>query len=103
MVINYFTHIRLDRKNKQGVSHDLATHAIHSLKVNIDACRALVALLDRDGTGRLSETDFHRIWDILRVWSRLFATYDPQRTGFVTSLDFRIIVEQAGGYTLSFH
>ncbi|TGZ73709.1 hypothetical protein CRM22_001356 [Opisthorchis felineus] len=67
--------------------------------VTTDACRALVALLDRDGTGRLSESDFHRVWDILRCWSRLFAAFDPQRTGHVTSLDFRIIVEQAG-YTL---
>lgn len=67
--------------------------------VNIDTCRALVALLDRDGTGRLSESDFRRIWEILLSWSRLFATFDPQRTGHVTSLDFRIIVEQAG-YTL---
>ncbi|KAF5401421.1 Calpain family cysteine protease [Paragonimus heterotremus] len=67
--------------------------------VNIDACRALVALLDRDGTGRLSESDFRRVWEILRCWSRLFASFDPQRTGYVTSLDFRIIIEQAG-YTL---
>ncbi|CAL8101878.1 unnamed protein product [Calicophoron daubneyi] len=64
--------------------------------VNTEACRSLVALLDRDGTGRLSESDFRRVWDILRCWSRLFAAFDPQRTGYVTSLDFRIIVEQAG-------
>ncbi|THD23241.1 Calpain-9 [Fasciola hepatica] len=67
--------------------------------VNTDACRALVALLDRDGSGRLTESDFRRVWEILRAWSRLFAAFDPQRTGHVTSLDFRIIVEQAG-YTL---
>ncbi|CAH8461281.1 unnamed protein product [Schistosoma intercalatum] len=67
--------------------------------VSTDACRSLVALLDRDGTGRLCESDFRRVWDILRSWSRLFASFDPQRTAHVTSLDFRIIVEQAG-YTL---
>ncbi|VDP74243.1 unnamed protein product [Echinostoma caproni] len=64
--------------------------------VNTDACRALVALLDRDGSGRLTESDFRRVWEILRAWSRLFAAFDPQRSGHVTSLDFRIIVEQAG-------
>ncbi|CAH8491617.1 unnamed protein product [Heterobilharzia americana] len=67
--------------------------------VSTDACRSLVALLDRDGTGRLCESDFRRVWDILRSWSRLFASFDPQRTAHITSLDFRIIVEQAG-YTL---
>ncbi|BHF72814.1 hypothetical protein SprV_0401588500 [Sparganum proliferum] len=63
-----------------------------------DACRTLIALYDERCTGQLSETDFRKVWMLLRCWSRMFSAFDPQRSGYVTCLDFRILLEQAGFY-----
>ncbi|KAL3319919.1 Calpain-like cysteine peptidase [Cichlidogyrus casuarinus] len=64
--------------------------------VNTNACKALVMLMDRGDIARMSETDFRKMWSILRAWTRYFAAKDPNRTQYVTSLDFRIILETAG-------
>ncbi|KAM3186889.1 hypothetical protein ACTXT7_003421 [Hymenolepis weldensis] len=62
--------------------------------VTTDACRALISMCSDHFTGKLVEFQFQGIWNLLRCWSRMFAGFDPQRSGFITCLDFRILIEQ---------
>ncbi|VDD75021.1 unnamed protein product [Mesocestoides corti] len=73
-------------------------HRFPYAMLSIDACRALIAMRNENYSGKLKVSDFQQLWSLLRCWSRMFASFDPQRTGFVTCLDFRILVEQAGFY-----
>ncbi|KAL5108306.1 Calpain-9 [Taenia crassiceps] len=73
-------------------------HRLPYAMVSTDACRALIAMRNDRYTGRLVESEFQPVWSLLRCWSRMFATFDPQRTGHITCLDFRILIEQVGLY-----
>ncbi|KAL5965477.1 Calpain-9 [Taenia solium] len=73
-------------------------HRLPYAMVSTDACRALIAMRNDRYTGRLVESEFQPMWSLLRCWSRMFAAFDPQRTGHITCLDFRILIEQVGLY-----
>ncbi|VDK20852.1 unnamed protein product [Taenia asiatica] len=78
-------------------------HRLPYAMVSTDACRALIAMRNDRYTGRLVESEFQPMWSLLRCWSRMFAAFDPQRTGHITCLDFRILIEQVGEFCLLPH
>uniref|UniRef100_A0A0R3TWA8 Calpain catalytic domain-containing protein n=1 Tax=Rodentolepis nana TaxID=102285 RepID=A0A0R3TWA8_RODNA len=73
-------------------------HRLPYTMLTTDACRALISMQNDHYTGKLVESQFQPLWSLLRCWSRMFASFDPQRSGFITCLDFRILIEQVGEF-----
>ncbi|KAK3800956.1 hypothetical protein RRG08_001204 [Elysia crispata] len=63
---------------------------------NIEMTRSLVAILDRDATGKLGYNEFSKLWNDLRIWKSTFKKFDADRSGFMSSYELRNALHSCG-------
>ncbi|XP_062517718.1 sorcin-like [Corticium candelabrum] len=50
---------------------------------SLETCRIMIAMLDRDYSGKMGFSEFKELWTALSRWQQSFATYDRDRSGTV--------------------
>ncbi|VTJ80937.1 Hypothetical predicted protein [Marmota monax] len=50
---------------------------------SLETCRIMIAMLDRDYTGKMGFNEFKELWAALNAWKQNFMTIDQDRSGTV--------------------
>ncbi|NWI99886.1 SORCN protein, partial [Crypturellus undulatus] len=50
---------------------------------NLDTCRLMISMLDRDRSGSMGFTEFKELWAAINGWMQHFMTFDKDRSGTV--------------------
>ncbi|XP_052869463.1 calpain-B-like [Anopheles cruzii] len=67
-----------------------------------DACRAMVAMLDEDGSGKLGLAEFQKLLTEISRWKAVFKQYDQDQSGRINPFELRAALQSAG-YSLNNH
>lgn len=50
---------------------------------SLETCRIMIAMLDRDYTGKMGFNEFKELWTALNAWKQNFITIDQDRSGTI--------------------
>ncbi|XP_003475133.1 sorcin isoform X1 [Cavia porcellus] len=50
---------------------------------NLETCRLMVSMLDKDMSGTMGFTEFKELWSVLNGWKQHFTSFDSDRSGTV--------------------
>ncbi|KAB1278828.1 Grancalcin [Camelus dromedarius] len=67
---------------------------------SLETCRIMIAMLDRDYTGKMGFNEFKELWAALNAWKQNFITIDQDRSGTVEPHELNEAIA-AMGYRLS--
>uniref|UniRef100_I0FQL4 Grancalcin n=2 Tax=Macaca TaxID=9539 RepID=I0FQL4_MACMU len=67
---------------------------------SLETCRIMIAMLDRDYTGKLGFSEFKELWAALNAWKQNFMTVDQDGSGTVEHHELRQAIGLMG-YRLS--
>nr|XP_010969685.1 grancalcin isoform X2 [Camelus bactrianus] len=67
---------------------------------SLETCRVMIAMLDRDYTGKMGFNEFKELWAALNAWKQNFITIDQDRSGTVEPHELNEAIA-AMGYRLS--
>ncbi|XP_064817488.1 calpain-3-like [Oncorhynchus masou masou] len=56
----------------------------------------MIALVDMDGTGRLSLQEFRLLWNKIKQWQGIFRHYSSDQAGIINSYEMRNAINDAG-------
>ncbi|XP_066451219.1 calpain-13-like [Eleutherodactylus coqui] len=72
------------------------TFAADKGEFSLDSCRAVLMLMDLNANGKLSLSEFGRLWKRLNMCKDLFRTIDVNKTGFLDGFGLARAVQEAG-------
>uniref|UniRef100_A0ABI7ZAW5 EF-hand domain-containing protein n=1 Tax=Felis catus TaxID=9685 RepID=A0ABI7ZAW5_FELCA len=67
---------------------------------SLETCRIMIAMLDRDYTGKMRFSEFKELWAALNAWKQNFMTIDQDQSGTVEHHELNQAIA-AMGYRLS--
>lgn len=67
---------------------------------SLETCRIMIAMLDRDNTGKMGFNEFKELWAALSAWKQNFMTFDQDRSGSVEHCELSQAIAVMG-YRLS--
>uniref|UniRef100_A0A8B9JHH2 Calpain small subunit 1 n=1 Tax=Astyanax mexicanus TaxID=7994 RepID=A0A8B9JHH2_ASTMX len=80
-----------------GKHKDLKTEGF-----TLDSCRAMVATMDTDSSGKLGFQEFKYLWNNIKKWQGVYKAYDADRSGTIGA-DELPAAFRAAGFPLSDH
>ncbi|XP_054637911.1 sorcin [Dunckerocampus dactyliophorus] len=69
---------------------------------NLDTCRLMINMLDRDMSSTMGFTEFRELWQALSGWKSSFLSYDRDQSGTVEAHEMHQALSSMG-YNLSPH
>uniref|UniRef100_A0A8C4NLI2 Uncharacterized protein n=1 Tax=Eptatretus burgeri TaxID=7764 RepID=A0A8C4NLI2_EPTBU len=63
---------------------------------SLDACRNIVALLDKDCSGKLGLKEFNFFWKRIKTWQQIYKQFDMDNSGAFNSFEMRLALKEAG-------
>ncbi|XP_073490139.1 grancalcin isoform X1 [Aquarana catesbeiana] len=84
---SYFTAIagqdgEVDAEELQRCLTQAGVHGTYT-PFSLETCRIMIAMLDRDHTGKMGFNEFKELWAALSAWKQNFCTFDQDRSGSV--------------------
>ncbi|XP_030064568.1 grancalcin isoform X2 [Microcaecilia unicolor] len=67
---------------------------------SLETCRIMIAMLDRDHTGKMGFNEFKELWAALSAWKQNFIMFDQDRSGTVEPHELNQAISSMG-YRLS--
>ncbi|XP_023668538.1 sorcin isoform X2 [Paramormyrops kingsleyae] len=67
---------------------------------NLETCRLMISMLDRDGSHTMGFNEFKELWNVLYAWKQHFASIDRDQSGSVDPQEMQQAVSSMG-YRLS--
>ncbi|KAM9314100.1 calpain-2 catalytic subunit-like [Pholidichthys leucotaenia] len=62
----------------------------------LKTCREMVAMLDKDGTGKLGLLEFKILWTKIEGYLEIYRQRDVDKSGTMSSVEMRLAVEEVG-------
>ncbi|XP_078703329.1 sorcin-like isoform X1 [Branchiostoma floridae x Branchiostoma belcheri] len=63
---------------------------------SLETCRVMIAMLDRDFSGKMGFNEFKELWAALNGWRTIYMQYDMDRTGFINAQELATCVHGMG-------
>uniref|UniRef100_UPI00358EAB74 calpain-9-like n=1 Tax=Myxine glutinosa TaxID=7769 RepID=UPI00358EAB74 len=63
---------------------------------SMHACKSMVALMDKDGSGKLGLEEFRFLWERIKGWQAIFRRHDLDKDGMMSSYEMRTALNTAG-------
>ncbi|KAM5152610.1 grancalcin [Mantella aurantiaca] len=84
---SYFTAVagqdgEVDAEELQRCLTQAGIHGTYT-PFSLETCRIMIAMLDRDSTGKMGFNEFKDLWAALSAWKQNFCTFDHDRSGSV--------------------
>ncbi|XP_047468422.1 calpain-A-like isoform X1 [Penaeus chinensis] len=94
--------LEIDWKELQDVMNFALKREFNFEGFSKDVCRAMIAMMDVDRSGKLGLHEFLQLWTDIRVWKNVFRLYDKDSSGHLCSFELRQALNSAG-YRLNNH
>uniref|UniRef100_A0A8C7F4B2 Calpain-3 n=1 Tax=Oncorhynchus kisutch TaxID=8019 RepID=A0A8C7F4B2_ONCKI len=79
-----------------SLSHSSTDKDLNTEGFSLECCRSMIALVDMDGTGRLSLQEFRHLWNKIKQWQGIFRHYSSDQAGIINSYEMRNAINDAG-------
>ncbi|XP_061631300.1 sorcin-like [Phyllopteryx taeniolatus] len=63
---------------------------------NMDTCRLMINMLDRDVSGTMGFAEFKDLWQALNAWKNIFMSFDRDRSGTVEAQEMQQAIRSLG-------
>lgn len=63
---------------------------------SIESCRSMVAVMDRDSTGKLGFHEFKTLWNNIKKWQAVYLKHDCDSRGVISQRDLPATFRDAG-------
>uniref|UniRef100_A0A3B3SUI0 Sorcin n=1 Tax=Paramormyrops kingsleyae TaxID=1676925 RepID=A0A3B3SUI0_9TELE len=63
---------------------------------NLETCRLMISMLDRDGSHTMGFNEFKELWNVLYAWKQHFASIDRDQSGSVDPQEMQQAVSSMG-------
>eukprot|EP00731_Ephydatia_muelleri_P022871 Em0015g454a len=90
----------VDAEELQDILTASLSKDMKSSVFSLDACRAMVAMLDIDKTGTLNYQEFQKLLETIGEWKKMFFKYDSNRSGTLEKSEVAKALQDLG-YELS--
>ncbi|XP_071803152.1 grancalcin-like isoform X2 [Asterias amurensis] len=67
---------------------------------SLETCRVMIAMLDRDYSGKMGFTEFKELWTVINQWKQTFTQFDADRSGTIQGHELHNAIKSFG-YNLS--
>uniref|UniRef100_A0A8K9X757 Calpain-3 n=1 Tax=Oncorhynchus mykiss TaxID=8022 RepID=A0A8K9X757_ONCMY len=92
----YSQYVRDLNKLTVSLSHSSTDKDLNTEGFSLECCRSMIALVDMDGTGRLSLQEFRHLWNKIKQWQGIFRHYSSDQAGIINSYEMRNAINDAG-------
>ncbi|XP_022099910.1 sorcin-like [Acanthaster planci] len=67
---------------------------------SLETCRVMIAMLDRDYSGKMGFSEFKELWTVINQWKQTFIAFDSDRSGTIDGHELANAI-RSFGYNLT--